>query len=65
LYLYTILLFRNLDKEKMKAILQLFLIILVAMIGVAIILTLAWFGITLIRDGWVLIEEMREILLVK
>lgn len=46
----------------MKAILQLFLIILVAMIGVAIILTLAWFGITLIRDGWVLVEEMRELL---
>jgi hypothetical protein len=46
----------------MKLYLQSILIVLIAMIGVAIILTLAWFGITLIRDGFVLVEQMGEML---
>ena len=46
----------------MKLYLESILIVLVAMIGFAILLTLAWFGITLIRDGWVLVEQMEEML---
>jgi len=47
----------------MKLYLQSILIVLVAMIGVAILLTLAWFGITLIRDGWEIVEELKNICL--
>jgi hypothetical protein len=49
----------------MKAILQSILIVLIAMIISAFLIAGMFWGICLIRDGWQVVEEMREILLVK
>lgn len=43
----------------MKAILQLFLIILCAMAGVALLLTAMWVGLNLIVQGVYLVEGLK------
>jgi len=49
----------------MKLYLQSILIVLVAMIISAFLIAVMCFGIKLIIDGWQVVEEMGELLLVK
>lgn len=49
----------------MKLYLQSILMVIVAMIISAFLLTWAFYGIWLIIDGWQVVEEMGELLLVK
>ena len=49
----------------MKNLIQSILMVIVAMIISAFLLTWAFYGIWLIIDGWQVVEEMGELLLAK
>ena len=49
----------------MKLYLQSILMVIVAMVISAFLLTWAFYGIYLIIEGWQVVEEMGELLLVK
>ena len=49
----------------MKNLIQSILMVIIAMVISAFLLTWAFYGIWLIIDGWQVVEEMGELLLVR